>query len=158
KNLLSNAFKFTERGRVSISMVPAISGWNPENKLLNNADSVVAFSVKDTGIGIAPDKHRLIFEAFQQADGTITRKSGGPGPVLSSSREIAALLGGEIQLDSVVGEGSTFTLYLPASYTPESKRRRPHASAQIETMALPAREVEPEPLIMENVVDDDRAN
>jgi HAMP domain-containing protein/signal transduction histidine kinase/DNA-binding response OmpR family regulator len=157
KNLLSNAFKFTGRGRVSINIIPAKSGWNPDNKILNNAESVVAFSVKDTGIGIAPDKHRIIFEAFQQADGTITRKYGGTGLGLSISREIAALLGGEIQLHSVVGEGSVFTLYLPASYTPETRTRRPHASAQIETMATP-KEAEPEPLIMENVVDDDRSS
>jgi HAMP domain-containing protein/signal transduction histidine kinase/CheY-like chemotaxis protein len=156
KNLLSNAFKFTERGRVSINMIPADSGWNADNKILNSAESVVAFSVKDTGIGIAPDKHRIIFEAFQQADGTITRRYGGTGLGLSISREIATLLGGEIQLNSIVGEGSTFTLYLPASYTPEPKKRRPHASAQIETTALLKNN--PEPLIMENVVDDDRSS
>jgi HAMP domain-containing protein/signal transduction histidine kinase/CheY-like chemotaxis protein len=158
KNLLSNAFKFTERGRVTISMTPAKSGWSADNKVLNGAESVVAFSVKDTGIGIAPDKHRIIFEAFQQADGTITRRYGGTGLGLSISREIATLLGGEIQLDSTVGEGSTFTLYLPLTYQPDIRKRTVRASAQIDDAPV-AREFEPEvSLIMENMVDDDRGN
>ncbi|HEY2382529.1 MAG TPA: HAMP domain-containing protein, partial [Terriglobia bacterium] len=158
KNLLSNAFKFTERGRVSINMTPAQSGWNPENKVLSSAEAVVAFSVKDTGIGIALDKRNIIFEPFQQADGTITRRYGGTGLGLSISREIATLLGGEIQLDSVVGEGSTFTLFLPVSYTPDTKNRRPHTSSHIEAMVSVQKEVIPEPFVMENVVDDDRGN
>ena len=156
KNLLSNSFKFTERGRVAITMTPAKSGWNTENKILSNAEAVIAFSVKDTGIGIAQDKRNIIFEPFQQADGTITRRYGGTGLGLSISREIATLLGGEIQLDSTVGEGSTFTLYLPASYTPDIRKRRPQPTAQFETTTV--KEPDPEPFVMENVVDDDRGS
>src|SRR5207247_3044564 len=120
KNLLSNAFKFTAEGSVAFRIETVSRGWSVGHKRLDQADQVVAFSVIDTGIGISADKHRIIFESFQQADGTITRKYGGTGLGLSISREIAQLLGGEIKVTSALGEGSTFTLYLPRRHAPVS--------------------------------------
>ena len=102
RNLLSNAFKFTDRGSVTM-------------RIAAETDGRVAFSVTDTGVGISDDKLSLIFEAFQQADGTTSRKYGGTGLGLSISREIARLLGGELRVSSEPGEGSTFTLVLPAA-------------------------------------------
>jgi len=107
KNLLSNAFKFTERGKVEFAIRPAAEGWNRENENLNRAPSVIAFSVRDTGIGIPSDKQQIIFEAFQQAEGSTNRRFGGTGLGLAISRELAKLLGGEIRLESAPGHGST---------------------------------------------------
>ncbi|WP_296600168.1 HAMP domain-containing protein, partial [Phenylobacterium sp.] len=118
KNLLSNAFKFTEKGFVKLKVARAQSGWSPINDHLNTAGQVLAFSVEDSGIGIPEEKQRIIFEAFQQADGTTSRKYGGTGLGLSISRDIARLLGGELKVESKPGKGSIFTLYLPLNFSP----------------------------------------
>jgi HAMP domain-containing protein/signal transduction histidine kinase/DNA-binding response OmpR family regulator len=118
KNLLSNAFKFTEKGEVGLRIYEAKRTWRQPNPSLDSATKVVAFEIKDTGIGISKDKQNIIFEAFQQAEGSTSRKYGGTGLGLSISRGLADLLGGSIELESEGGHGSTFTLFLPIDYNP----------------------------------------
>jgi signal transduction histidine kinase/CheY-like chemotaxis protein/HAMP domain-containing protein len=117
RNLLGNAFKFTEKGRVDLTIRRSDRAVISDSGALIPAENLVAFSVSDTGIGIPKDKHNLIFQAFQQADGTTSRKYGGTGLGLSISHEITRLLGGRVVVESSeVGVGSTFTLYLPLEY------------------------------------------
>jgi HAMP domain-containing protein/CheY-like chemotaxis protein/signal transduction histidine kinase len=137
KNLLSNAFKFTAQGQVSMTVKPVTEGWSTDHPALSSAGQAVAFTVNDSGIGIAPEKQKLIFEAFQQADAGTSRKYGGTGLGLAISRELANLLGGEIRLSSRPGEGSTFTLYLPFSYIGPARQTAGTAQNPAQIVAVP---------------------
>jgi HAMP domain-containing protein/CheY-like chemotaxis protein/signal transduction histidine kinase len=155
KNLLSNAFKFTAEGGVRMKVAAAVGGWSTDHPILNSAPAVIAFEVSDSGIGIPPEKQKLIFEAFQQADAGTSRKYGGTGLGLAISRELANLLGGEIHLRSATGKGSTFTLYLPLKYAgptaaPRIQPGPGYASAPALQAAVQERVTEP--------LSDDRLN
>ena len=150
KNLLSNAFKFTSHGQVSLGISLVTSGWTADHPNLEHADAVLAFSVYDTGVGIPADKLQLIFEAFQQADGSTARKYGGTGLGLSISRELARLLGGEIRVESTVNVGSVFTLYLPynrAGFINYEQARQPQPARLAPPLNVPAPLV---PVLQEN--------
>ncbi len=162
RNLLSNAVKFTESGQVRL-VVKAVDRTRFQSPSLRRAPGVVAFQVVDTGIGIAADKLKIIFEAFQQADGTTSRRYGGTGLGLSISREIARLLGGEIEAESVVGRGSTFTLHLPMRRGAPVPPREPSAYRRVQQAAgepVPGPVVPDEALLGRRVliVDDDVRN
>ncbi|MEY2496955.1 MAG: hypothetical protein QOD12_511, partial [Verrucomicrobiota bacterium] len=158
KNLLSNAFKFTDRGYVNLRVAPVAEGWSPESVSLNRAESVLAFSVSDSGIGIPSDKQTTIFEPFLQADGSTSRKYGGTGLGLAISRELARVLGGEIRVESSEGRGSTFTLFLPQSYTatPVERVIAPMFEGSVPTDAMSNGETPVTPL--EFSLADDRSN
>jgi len=136
KNLLSNAFKFTEKGEVKLRIYEAKKSWKQSSSSLDNAKKVVAFEIKDTGIGISRDKQNIIFEAFQQAEGSTSRKYGGTGLGLSISRGLADLLGGSIELESEADKGSTFTLYLPIDYNPSHVKKEKQSSLTISEYKL----------------------
>jgi HAMP domain-containing protein/CheY-like chemotaxis protein/signal transduction histidine kinase len=157
KNLLSNAFKFTETGGVRLGVAPAVRGWSPEHPILNRATTVLAFEVRDSGIGIPPEKQRIIFEAFQQADAGTSRKYGGTGLGLAISRELASLLGGEIQLTSTPGLGSTFTLFLPLNFVgvPEAVGAERAPASRGSSITFPMVRVSERPV---EKIPDDRQN
>jgi HAMP domain-containing protein/signal transduction histidine kinase/CheY-like chemotaxis protein len=170
KNLLANAVKFTDTGSVSLRVHRPRPGTRFVHEGLGVDGGVVAFSVVDTGIGIARSKQQLIFEAFQQADGTTSRKYGGTGLGLSISREISRLLGGEIQVESELGRGSTFTLYLPERYpgaasdeasVPAVNGGRwappPAVAASFEQMVSVPTLADPDPMVL-RPIEDDRAS
>jgi HAMP domain-containing protein/signal transduction histidine kinase/CheY-like chemotaxis protein len=136
KNLLSNAFKFTDKGEVKLRIYEADHKTKSGSSSLDNAKRVVAFEIQDTGIGISKDKQNIIFEAFQQAEGSTSRKYGGTGLGLSISRGLADLLGGTIELESEIGAGSTFTLYLPIEYNPNLVKKEKQSSLKISEYQL----------------------
>jgi signal transduction histidine kinase/DNA-binding response OmpR family regulator/CHASE3 domain sensor protein len=143
KNLLSNAFKFTEKGGVRLEIKAA-------------GNDRIAFAVKDTGIGVSRDQQEAIFEAFRQADGTISRKYGGTGLGLSISRQLSRLLGGSITLESQPGEGSTFTVTIPIAYDPASVAPREPPRLAETSPAAPAPRPHAKRNTLPNTVEDDR--
>jgi signal transduction histidine kinase/HAMP domain-containing protein/ActR/RegA family two-component response regulator len=160
KNLLANAFKFSDQGEVRMRVSQPKDGWSAENHELGQAPSVMAFTITDTGIGIAEDQQAQIFEAFAQADGTTSRQYGGTGLGLSISRELVELLGGEITLTSTPGEGSAFTVYVPSS--PSGHYVGAVGPAPPQAVMAPARPRQPMPEVLAGmkvlVVDDDFRN
>jgi len=143
RNLLSNAVKFTEAGHVRLQVSRAEAGVAFTTTTLPRAEDVVAFSVEDTGVGIPADQLRVVFEAFQQVDGTASRRHGGTGLGLSISREIARLLGGEIRVVSEPGVGSTFTLFLPVRLPDPSGAPGPAPGTALALLTGPDGPVEP---------------
>ncbi|WP_207428393.1 HAMP domain-containing protein [Pedobacter sp. SYSU D00535] len=150
KNLLSNAFKFTEKGSVKLRIQrPDAAVRNP----LTGVDHVIAFSIEDTGIGISKKTQGIIFEAFQQAEGSTSRKYGGTGLGLSISKGFAELLGGTITVESELGRGSVFTLFLPLKYKEGTK-----AIGETAKATYPAAAAKATPEVTESLVDDDKHN
>ena len=166
KNLLSNAFKFTEKGEVRLKIFEAKTNWKARTSTLESAKKVIGFAISDTGIGIGKDKQNIIFEAFQQAEGSTSRKYGGTGLGLSISRGLAELLGGTIELESDVNVGSTFTLYLPLEYsgTNVNKTRKEESPSSARQMSAVANTYSVDPKDMNvinemiNETGDDRSN
>jgi two-component system chemotaxis sensor kinase CheA len=130
RNLISNAIKFTDHGSVSLTIQKVEKGMFSKESVFANSDIELAFSVKDTGIGISSENQNIIFDAFKQADGTTSRKYGGSGLGLSISRELAHLLGGFIEVVSIKNSGSTFTLFLP-SYKDMKSRELSLSEAEV---------------------------
>ncbi|MBB5985069.1 signal transduction histidine kinase/DNA-binding response OmpR family regulator [Sphingobium sp. B1D3A] len=145
KNFLSNAIKFTEDGEITLRAAAA-------------EDNRIALSVRDTGIGIPPEKLDVIFEAFRQADGTVSRKYGGTGLGLSISRELAALLGGDVRVESAPGEGSIFTLVLPLVLEPSALESRPASTATARSLPARVRTGSDQPAPRHSTLEDDRAS